>query len=318
MEKTRRKSGKKIVIAGAGILDVLVSPAGPEVFATGSSPAEEICISMGGDALNEATVLAALGGDVMLETVLGRDVAGDMIAGHCREKGIRLRDSVFREGLATGVNVVLVQENGERSFLTSPHGSLRALRSEDIRGPLPEDAGIFCFASMFVSPHIGPAELAALFCSLKEQGVTVCADMTKRKNGETAEQLAPALQYVDFLFGNEEEIRLLTGKETVEEGAEVLECAGAGQVTVKCGSRGCYVRSRDVRGRIPAEAEVNCVDTTGAGDSFVAGFLYGLSRGAAPDACLRLALWCGARAVEKVGATAWTEDPEIIRKVPEL
>ena len=273
MEKTRRKSGKKIVIAGAGILDVLVSPAGPEVFATGSSPAEEICISMGGDALNEATVLAALGGDVMLETVLGRDVAGGMIAGHCREKGIRLRDSVFREGLATGVNVVLVQENGERSFLTSPYGSLRALRSEDIRGPLPEDAGIFCFASMFVSPHIGPAELAALFCSLKEQGVTVCADMTKRKNGETAEQLAPALQYVDFLFGNEEEIRLLTGKETVEEGAEVLECAGAGQVTVKCGSRGCYVRSRDVRGRIPAEAEVNCVDTTGAGDTFAGYFI---------------------------------------------
>ena len=43
-----------------------------------------------------------------------------------------------------------------------------------------------------------------------------------------------------------------------------------------------------------------------------------IARGLHLDACLRLALWCGARAVEKVGATAWTEDPEIIRKVPEL
>ena len=57
--KMERIDKERIVIIGASILDVLVRPADRNVFETGSSPAEDISISFGGDALNEATVLAA-------------------------------------------------------------------------------------------------------------------------------------------------------------------------------------------------------------------------------------------------------------------
>ena len=110
MNETGKRN--KIMIIGAAILDVLVSPAEKEVFETGSSPAEDIRISFGGDAMNEASVLAALGKKVYLETVIGNDAEGRMIQNRCEELGIELCDKVSREEMRTGVNVVLVQKNG--------------------------------------------------------------------------------------------------------------------------------------------------------------------------------------------------------------
>ena len=62
---------EKILVVGAAILDVLAEPADEHVFETGSSPADAITMRTGGDALNEATVLAKLGRNVRLLTVLG-------------------------------------------------------------------------------------------------------------------------------------------------------------------------------------------------------------------------------------------------------
>lgn len=300
----KKKETAKIVIAGAAILDVLVRPASEKVFATGSYPAEEIRMSVGGDALNEATVLAALGVPVQLETVLGDDQAGGLLRAHIQRRGIRMRDACVQPKMRTGINVVLVEENGRRSFLTDRGGSLRSLRKEHICMPFPEGAQIFCFASIFVFPHIGAAELEALFAQAKCQGMTVCADMTKRKNGETVEDLAPALAQIDYLFLNDEEAMLFTGEGGVESAAEKLLRAGAGNVIVKCGARGCYVRNKTEAYQAEAE-EVSCIDTTGAGDSFVAGFLYALSGGEDLKTCVGFANRCGARAVEVVGATEW-------------
>ena len=78
----------KIVVMGAAILDVLVHPAPPEVFLTGSSPVSTIRISTGGDALNEAVRLAQLGIHPQLCTLLGKDDAGELIKARCQKLGI--------------------------------------------------------------------------------------------------------------------------------------------------------------------------------------------------------------------------------------
>ena len=117
----------QIVIIGAAILDVLVRPADADVFRTGSSPAEEILLSPGGDALNEAAVLSKLGKRVRLETIIGNDRAGRFVISYCEECGIELPGDCIRDGIDTGVNVVLVSEDGERYFLTAPKSTLRRL-----------------------------------------------------------------------------------------------------------------------------------------------------------------------------------------------
>lgn len=319
----------KVLLIGAAILDVLVTPAGPEVFETGSYPAEKIQMTFGGDGLNESLVLAALGKKVYLNTVLGNDPEGEMIQLHCEKKGITLAETCKKDGMQTGINVVLVEKNGERNFLTNRNGSLRKLSKADIRMPFPEDVGVLCFASIFVSPEFSTADMADIFRQAKVQGITVCADMTKRKRGETVADIAEALQYVDYLIPNEEEAYLVTGADTPERAAAVLQAAGVKNVVIKCGKKGCYILEKQytkalgvetkeayqgidvadsytVSGYyVPAVPGVQCIDTTGAGDSFAAGFVYGISEGWEIRRCAEFANQCGAKAVAQVGATTW-------------
>lgn len=307
MDKNRNtlETKPEIVVIGAAVIDTLVRPAEPDVFETGSFSAENISMSPGADALNEATILAKLGKKVRLETVIGDDEAGRYLLEHCERCGIDVPEDAVREEYVTGINVVLVRADGARSFLTNANGTLRKLLLSDIHIPFPDSAKIISFASIFVFPHIGPEELRILFSQAKSQGKIVCADMTKRKNGETTAELRPALPYVDYLLPNDEEALLLTGRKTVEDAAAELERAGAAHVVIKAGSRGCYVKDGTHNIWLPAEKGVECLDTTGAGDSFAAGFIYALSEGRDILACAEYANNCGAKAIQVIGAVKW-------------
>ncbi len=298
---------EKIMLTGAAIIDVMVTPASESVFQTGSYPADEISMSFGGDALNESVVLASLGKQVYLNTVFGDDIESKTVETYCKEKGVDLSLKAVKPGLKTGINVVLVEENGERNFLTNRNGSLRKLTLADIPEVFPQDAGIFCFASIFVFPEIKGKELAEIFGRAKKQGMLVCADMTKRKNNETVEDIADALSVIDYLMPNEEEAYLVTGASTPEEAAEIFRRYGVKNVVIKSGKRGCYVENASMKQWISPEKQVLPVDTTGAGDSFAAGFVYGLSEGWDIVKCAEFANACGAKAVSYLGATTWCE-----------
>ena len=296
---------KKVEIIGAAIVDVLVTPADERVFEIGSCPADQIMMSYGGDALNEATVLHKLGGQVRLRTLLGEDEAGKSVLRRIQQVGLDTAEVSLRQDLRTSVNVVLVKPTGERCFLTDPQASQRKLRLVDLPERFPADTEIISFASMFVFPQMKAAEMAEVFRRAKAQGILVCADMTKRKNGESTADVAEALQYVDYLFPNDAEAMLLTGKTTVEEAAADLRRVGVGTVVIKCGAKGCYITNRDGSFWVPPAEQVAVVDTTGAGDSFVGGFLYALSQDLPLAECARTANHCGAQAVQHIGATTW-------------
>lgn len=144
-----------------------------------------------------------------------------------------------------------------------------------------------------------------IFRAAKAQKMTICADMTKRKNGEQIKDIAAALSYMDYLMPNEEEACLLTGGRETETAARMLFEAGAKNVILKCGARGCYIYNKKIQTYIPAVSGVKCVDTTGAGDSFAAGFVYGISEGWEIEKCAAFANACGAKAVSQIGATNW-------------
>lgn len=296
----------EIIIIGAAIIDVLVRPASAAVFETGSYAAEDIRMAPGADALNEAIILSRLGKKVHLETIIGDDHAGRFIARQCRENGIAIEERQIRKDIPTGINVVLVGEDGERSFLTNPAGSLRKLTLSDIRMPFGSNAKILCFASIFVFPEIRTGQLAVIFSQAKQQGITVCADMTKCKNGETLSDMAEAFSYIDYLFANETEACLLTGRKDKKEAADALLLSGAKHVIVKCGREGCLVKTKTAEYMVSAKKNTVCIDTTGAGDSFVAGFIYALSEGDNLEQCAQFANECGARAVSVLGATEWS------------
>ena len=295
---------KDITVIGNAIIDVLVKPIHAKVFETGSQPVEQIKLAFGGDALNEAVVLTRLGKKAELISKVGKDEAGSRVLSFLKDSGVSTDKIIVENGLDTSINVVLIDENGERYFLTNPEGSQRKLTEADIEPYLDSAKDIVSFASIFVSPPLDIPAMTKVFKRLKQKpGRILVTDLTKAKNGERLEDLSELLPYIDYVLPNEDEIALLTGVSDPYINARLLQEAGACCAVIKCGSRGCLIRTGDETYSIPAYPVENCMDTTGAGDSFAAGFLWALSEGMPLIECGRFACAVASCTVECIGST---------------
>lgn len=294
---------KDITVIGNAIVDVLAKSVDAKVFETGSQPVENIKLSFGGDALNEAVVLTRLGKKVDLISKVGRDEAGSRVLSFLEDSGISVDKITVENGLDTSINIVLIDEHGERHFLTNPAGSQRKLAEADIDPYLDSANDIVSFASIFVSPLLDIPAMTGIFRRIKERpGRILVADLTKAKKGERLEDLADLLPYVDYILPNEDEIALLTGEKDPFINAGLLIESGVSCAVIKCGSKGCLIRTKNKMYRIPAYPIQKCIDTTGAGDSFAAGFLWALSEGMPLIDCGCFACAAASCTVECVGA----------------
>ena len=276
-------------------MDVLAGAVGPQVFEAGSMPMEYIRTSYGGDALNEAVVLSKLGKRTELISRIGEDDAGDRTLQFLRENGVRIQRITVSDEYPSSVNIVLVDEKGERYFLTDPRSCLRKLSEGDIIPNIADMADIVSFASIFVSPLLRIASLERIFKQIKEpvklddteKRRVLLTDVTKPKNGEKLSDIACLLPYIDYFLANEDEIAMLTGDKATAENARRFIEEGANCVVIKRGKEGCLIRTKDNLFEIPSYNVEKVVDSTGAGDSFAAGFLYGLSEKYSIEDCGR-------------------------------
>lgn len=295
---------KDITVIGAAIIDILAGPVTPDVFRTGSQPVETMKLSFGGDALNEAAILAKFGKHVELVSKVGLDDAGERVLDYMERLGLSTDSIVIEDGLATSMNLVLVDENGERCFLTNPAGSLRKLTLQDVEKYLDDAADFVSFAGMFVSPLLDIPAMEQIFRKIKQKpGRILAVDMTKAKNGERLDDIKGLLPYIDYIFPNEAEISLLTGQTDPAVNAGLLIQAGVSCAVIKCGGNGCLIRTVDQSYQIAAYPLETAVDTTGAGDCFAAGFLWALSEGMELKDCGKFACAAASCAVGKMGAT---------------
>ncbi len=111
----------------------------------------------------------------------------------------------------------------------------------------------------------------------------------------------PIIRSSYLFMPNAGELELLTGEDDVRKGADLILDAGVKVVAVKLGDKGCYVTDGVERLRIEP-FKVKVVDTTGAGDAFCAGFLYGLIKNKSLFECGRFANFVASRCVTAMGA----------------
>ena len=135
----------------------------------------------------------------------------------------------------------------------------------------------------------------------RARGLTTSLDTSWDTEDEWMKVLEPCLQHVDMLFMNEDEAAQIAGQQTVEAMARTAIGRGTGTVVIKKGRDGCriYTESQDIA--CPAY-DVQALDTTGAGDCFVAGFLAAWLEGAPPERAGLIANATGALSVQHVGA----------------
>lgn len=299
----RIRNKYEVTIIGPAIVDILAGPIGEDIFSSGTMPMEDIQLSYGGNGYNEATILSRLGISVNLISKVGSDEAGKRLVNKIESFGINAECIVREEGLSTSINIVLFDEQGERRFLTNPKGSQRRLSEKDIMDKLDSAADIVCFSCMFISPLLDIQAMQRIFGKIKDRiERTLIVDMTKAKNGETIKDLQPLLKYIDFIFPNEEELKLLSGG-NIDQGAKELLDAGVGCVIVKLGKRGCKVFTSEKVFKVDAFKVNRVIDTTGAGDCFAAGFIYGLSKKKNLLECVEFAIATASCCVECIGAT---------------
>ncbi len=303
--------GGKISVFGPVNVDVTARPVDFGKLEIGSQPMEDIRIAYGGDALNEAVVLRRLGAAVELVSRVGQDESGDRLVRFLEKEGISGAGINRAADTPTSVNIVLVDPQGERYFLTDPNGSMRRIRREDYLPFLAGAGDIICFPGMFVSREMNIPAMEAVFAEArKKPGRTLCADMTKAKNGEKLEDLRNILPMIDYIFPNEAEAELLTGEADARKSARMFTEAGAGCAVVKRGMRGCVIAREGEILELPAYPVARAVDTTGAGDAFAAGFVYALSRGMPLADCGLFACAAASCIVETAGANGGIRSAE--------
>lgn len=293
---------KQITIIGAGVVDILAGAVDEKIFSRSSTPTDFIKISFGGDALNEAVALSRLGKKVQWISKVGDDDAGRRILNYAEENGVDISRVKVEADLETGVNVVLVDERGERHFLTNPRSSLRKLAAEDIIPHVDGMGEIVCLASMFVSPLLDIAATEKIFKLIKSTPRILAFDATRAKRGETLDDLTPLLNCADYFFPNEAELATLTGAADIQKNISALLNHGLKCAVVKRGGNGCIIATKSAQIEIPAYHVEKVLDTTGAGDSFAAGFLWALSEGWQLEACGKFACAAASCSVEAVGA----------------
>lgn len=297
-----------VCIIGAANLDVLACGADPQVFIRRTMPLEAIEMQSGGDAMNEASALGLLGANVRLKTLLGNDMAGDLIRQLCRQRNIRLDN--LSTAWKTSVNIVLIEPDGERCFLTGKETSMRHLTRDMLQVPQEE---IVCLASLFVSWDLPVADAADCMREWKRHGKITAMDTTTAKHGEGMEEMKEILPYVDFFFTNEREAASITGLADAEASLEQLIQAGAGHILLKLGAKGVLVYDGKRTYFKKADSIASPLDTTGCGDGFAAGFLYGISQHQSFEVCLDIAMFCGRAVCQAMGASSAFEDGQLVQ-----
>lgn len=302
-----------ITIFGNAILDVLVSPVDKNIFDKESTSVKSVKLSCGGDALNESVILARFGKNVELISKVGKDEAGTKVLAFLKKNKVDTAKVIVDPAIETSVNLVMIKNNGERFFVSNPQSSQRLLAEQEITTRLENSGKIVGFASMFISPLLDIPSMTRLFKEIKKDpNKVLVVDMVKDKTGTTVQDLKPLLRYIDYIMPNHEEIAMLTGTDDILYSAKSLIDAGCGCAIIKCGKDGCFIKTKTEYYHIPSYPTKHCIDTTGAGDSFAAGFIWALSEKWKLVDCGCFASAVASCAVEQVGATDGVRSMETI------
>jgi ribokinase len=251
--------------------------------------------SPGGSAANTAVGLARLNVKVGYIGKVAEDREGKLLLESFISEGVDVGGIVVSKTGRSGVVMGFVDQRGHRALYLDP-GVNDTLRYEEINPSYVRGARILHLTSF--AGNLPFEAQKKLINDVPEVKVTLDPGIIYARKG--LKSLKPIISRCYAVLPSENEIKLLTGMD-YREGAEVLLEEGAEIVAVKLGERGCYVTNgRESHLIEPFKVEV--VDTTGAGDAFCAGFIYGLLRGKSLRECGILGNFVASRCLTKMGA----------------
>jgi ribokinase len=271
-------------------------------------------LEMGGSCSIFACQAAKLGLKVGILGRVGDDDYGRLIIRRLDESGVDTRHVIVDPNIKTGLGVALCQDN-DRAILTYL-GSLNAVYPEDVSDDFLASACHLHHGSFFLHSNLRPA-MPNIFQRALRLGLTTSLDTNWDPDESWNSGLHDLLPLTDVFFPNEQEARLISQTDTVDESTKTFEKIGIHIIALKRGEHGAVVAS----GKQKFTCELPAVsggDGIGAGDSFDAGFLAGWLRGFPLEECLRIACHCGREVASQVGGLRGQPTWELITRLANI
>ena len=253
--------------------------------------------STGGSAGNTVCALAALGANPGFIGKVGQDETGAFFGDTLRQRGVNALLATC--DLPSGIASTFISTDGERTFGTYL-GAAATLRAEDLSRKMFAGYNYLYIEGYLLQDHdlmLRAVQLA------KEEGLQVCLDMASYNVVEAERDFFDQLivKYVDIVFANESEALAYTGKAPHEALEEIAsKCSIA---VVKTGKEGSLVKKGTEVIQLLSCPVDNVLDTTGAGDFYAAGFMYGLTCGYSLEICVQISTILATAVIQEVGTT---------------
>ncbi|MFZ2633373.1 MAG: adenosine kinase [Desulfosalsimonadaceae bacterium] len=265
----------------------------------------------GGSACNTAVGVGRLGGITRFVGKLGEDELGEFFAQDLNRNHVQ--SVIFYGKNPTGCVLSVITPDAQRSMFTYL-GASAEMRPDEIHMDCFNDAAIVHVEGYLL---FNRSLMSAVLTAAKDAGARISLDLASFNVVEESKDILDELirEYVDILIANEDEARAYSGHSDEDEALEALS-RHVDLAVLKTGPRGSRVALNGQRFVIaPHGNGEDPVDTTGAGDLWAAGFLFGLVNGYSMEDCGRLASVCGYEVCRVVGAKIPEQGWERISKL---
>ena len=234
-------------------------------------------LHLGGVAANCSVALANWRIHPRLVGCVGRDDFGNSLRKSLRARGLDTRWVQTTSAAVTGLCYINITPDGQRTFFGS-RGSSRLIRRPTRPRPLfHRAAALHLFGYNFLDP-VTESTARYLLKALRARGALIALDVGPEAGQRIPRKILRIASQVDLLLANISEARALTGKRDPRLAFRKLLAAGARDVVLKLGKQGCLILHQGHLKKVPS-FPVRAVDSTGAGDAFVAAFLQAKLRG---------------------------------------
>lgn len=257
----------------------------------------------GGGAANSARTFGRLGADVAIIGRVGCDSIGRMICDSFRNDNVSIEHLVHVPNESSGISSALVRDDGQRCFATV-RGCNKTFCIDDFKDIDFSHYDYVHINGYFQFPALEP-NMPALLKEAKEKGCIVSFDTASwDPSGRWFTTIQPFARYIDYFFANENQLFALTKTDNLDDAANFLLSEQVKNVIAKCGEQGSILYDSKMNTTRVGAFTRNAIDTTGAGDSFDAAYMIGVSKGWSPKKCGAFANTVAGLNCEKLGATS--------------
>jgi sugar/nucleoside kinase (ribokinase family) len=276
---------------------------------------KKITLVPGGSAANTLHGIALLGGNVVFCGKVGKDKHGDIYEQKIMQNGVKSNISRCDKSM-TGHAITFVTPEGERTFAVHLGASINLQKEDIFFDDLMESRILHMEGYQLEDKNLADVSMTAMQFAKKNK-VRISIDLSDpgvvSRNKDKMRGIVK--DYADIVFANEDEAKAFTGKEGGDALAEIGKMCEI--AIVKIGKKGSLVR-KEGKDYFIKGIKAKAIDTTGAGDMYAAGFLYGLCKGHSMTVCGNLGSYFAAKVVEQIGARLEKIDRKEIEKIINL